>query len=238
MTFLTDYWGIQYHGPKQQRKDKHVSEAGDTEEERRRPAGRRAVISREHLIEAAIHLAGPNRSISTLSLREVARQAGIAPNSFYRHFKDVDELAVALIDESGQALRQIIGKSRHEVSSGGSVVRSCIEVFVGQTQGDEPFLPILLREGRVGSAAFKEAVERQLRFFEDELEEDLIRLSAEAGSPLVNPRLVSRAITRLVFAMGPAALESTPEECAVLIDEMVIMVRMIIKGAHVRDPSG
>ncbi len=54
--------------------------------------GRRAVISRDDLIEAALKLVGPNRSVSTLSLREVARAAGIAPNSFYRHFRDTDEL--------------------------------------------------------------------------------------------------------------------------------------------------
>ncbi len=45
-------------------------------------------------------------------LREVARQAGIAPNSFYRQFRDMDELAVALIDRAGQSLRSIIGPRR------------------------------------------------------------------------------------------------------------------------------
>ena len=48
------------------------------------------------------------KSISSLSLREVAREAGIAPNSFYRHFKDIDELAIALIERSGIVLRQIL----------------------------------------------------------------------------------------------------------------------------------
>ena len=66
--------------------------------------GRKAVISRDDIIEAALKLAGPNRSVSTLSLREVAREAGIAPNSFYRQFRDMDELAVALIERAGQSL--------------------------------------------------------------------------------------------------------------------------------------
>ena len=35
-------------------------------------------------------------------MREVAREAGIAPNSFYRQFRDMDELAVALIERAGQ----------------------------------------------------------------------------------------------------------------------------------------
>ena len=61
-------------------------------------APRKAAISRDDLIAAALKLVGPHRSLSTLSLREVTREAGIAPNSFYRQFRDMDELAVALID--------------------------------------------------------------------------------------------------------------------------------------------
>ena len=60
--------------------------------------GRRASISRDDLLAAALRLLGPHRSVSSLSLREVTREAGIAPNSFYRQFRDMDELAVALID--------------------------------------------------------------------------------------------------------------------------------------------
>ena len=65
--------------------------------------GRKASISREDLIAAALKLIGPHRSVSTLSLREVAREAGIAPNSFYRQFRDMDALAVALIDLAGRS---------------------------------------------------------------------------------------------------------------------------------------
>ena len=47
-------------------------------------AGRKPVIARDDVIAAALTLLGPERSVSSLSLREVARAAGIAPNSFYR----------------------------------------------------------------------------------------------------------------------------------------------------------
>ena len=56
-----------------------------------RTVGRKATITKEELFQAALHLIGPQKSIASLSLREVAREAGIAPNSFYRHFKDIDE---------------------------------------------------------------------------------------------------------------------------------------------------
>ena len=52
-----------------------------------------------------------------MSLREVAREAGIAPNSFYRHFKDIDELAISLIDRAGIVLRKIIRQARLRASS-------------------------------------------------------------------------------------------------------------------------
>src|SRR3970282_1831323 len=80
------------------------------------PQGRKAVISSEELITAALKLVGPHRSISTLSLREVAREAGIAPNSFYRHFRDIDELAVSLIELAGTSLRKVLSEARHRAS--------------------------------------------------------------------------------------------------------------------------
>lgn len=48
--------------------------------------------TRRSLVEAAFSQLSAERSFASLSLREVAREAGIAPTSFYRHFRDVDEL--------------------------------------------------------------------------------------------------------------------------------------------------
>ncbi|HEX5362578.1 MAG TPA: HTH-type transcriptional repressor FabR [Fluviicoccus sp.] len=194
--------------------------------------GRRAVISREDLIQAAMKLVGPNRSVSTLSLREVAREAGIAPNSFYRHFRDTDELAIALIDLAGSSLRQIIGEVRRRANRESSVTRLSVEVFMEQLTADEGFLSLLLREGPVGSAAFKEVVERQLHYFEEELTDDLVRLSALHGSSLFEPRLAAKAITRLVFAMGATALDIPRERHSEVIDQTATMVRMILVGAE------
>lgn len=194
--------------------------------------GRRAVISRDDLIEAALKLVGPNRSVSTLSLREVARAAGIAPNSFYRHFRDTDELAIALIDLAGSSLRRIIGSARHRASTERSVTRSSIEAFMDQLYADEGFLMLLLREGTVGSPAFKQAVENQLRYFEEELHEDLVRLAALHRSPLYEPALVSKAITRLVFAMGATAMDLPRDRHPAIIEQTTIMLRMIIVGAQ------
>ncbi|AXQ31172.1 HTH-type transcriptional repressor FabR [Solimonas sp. K1W22B-7] len=202
------------------------------------PQGRKPVITREDLIAAALKLVGPNRSVSTLSLREVAREAGIAPNSFYRHFRDVDELAIALIDQAGRSLRAIIGEARHRAASGRSIVRSSVETFMEQLSADQKLLHIVLREGTVGSEAFKQAVEKELRSFEDELCVDLIRLAALNKLPIYEPRLAAKAITRLVFAMGTAAMDLPPERHPQLIEEMVTMLRMLMVGTQTMAREG
>ncbi len=196
-----------------------------------RGPGRRPEIDRERIVQAALKLLGPDRSVATLSLREIAREAGIAPNSFYRHFHNVDELAVALIERAGRSLRLIIGAARQRVGRERSVIQSSVEAFLEQLDAEDKFLHILLREGCVGSREFRQAVERQLCFFEAELQTDLVRLSAEAGGCVHRPEATARALTRLVFAMGTRALDMGPAERRELAEETVCMLRMIMVGA-------
>ncbi len=196
------------------------------------PESTRRLIDREDLIAAALKLLGPHRSVSTLSLREVARAADIAPNSFYRHFHDIDELAIALIDLAGGSLRKVIREARLRISAGGEVIRPSVEAFMEQLEADEKLLHILLREGTIGSDAFKQAVEHELRSFEDELKEDLIRLSQVQWPRAYQPALVAKAITRLVFAMGGTAMDLPKEQRKAVTDQIVEMVRMIVTGAQ------
>ncbi|PTR34299.1 TetR family transcriptional regulator [Luteibacter sp. OK325] len=202
------------------------------------PLPRKPAIAREDLIIAALKLIGPHRSLSTVSLREVTREAGISPNSFYRQFRDMDELAIALIDLAGRSLRTIIGQARERATSTDrSVIRVSVETFMEQLRADDKLLHVLLREGAVGSDAFKQAVERELSYFEDELRVDLIRLAAAERARLHEPALVSKAITRLVFAMGAVAMDQPPERDPELIEQISQMLRMIITGARVLDTS-
>ena len=210
----------------------------DTFAEPEHAAPRKAAISRDDLLAAALKLVGPHRSVSTLSLREVTREAGIAPNSFYRQFRDMDELAVALIDLSGRSLRKIIGQARQRANTGRSVVQGSLETFMEQLRADDRLMHVLLREGSAGSDAFKHAVERELQFFEEELCIDLIRLAARDNAPLYEPALVSKAITRLVFAMGATAMDLPPEKDPELIEQLSEMVRLIITGSRALSRGG
>jgi TetR/AcrR family transcriptional regulator, fatty acid biosynthesis regulator len=69
-------------------------------------------------------------------------------------------------------------------------------------------------------------------FFEEELRSDLVRLAAAEGTVMHEPALVSKAITRLVFAIGAMAMDLPPERDKELVDQLCAMVTMIITGAH------
>ena len=195
--------------------------------------GRKATISRQDIIAAALRLVGPNRSISTLSLREVTREAGIAPNSFYRHFKSTEELAISIIELAGSSLRAVIGQARFKARERNKgIVRMSVETFMDQLYVDGHYLPILLREGVVGSDQYKNKVREQLEFFEQELTEDLLAFADRSGRFPHAPQLIARAITRLVFTIGADALDMPRSEHARLIDDLVIIIKMLISGAH------
>jgi TetR/AcrR family transcriptional regulator, fatty acid biosynthesis regulator len=195
-----------------------------------RTVGRKATITKEELFQAALNLIGPQKSISSLSLREVAREAGIAPNSFYRHFKDIDELAIALIERSGIVLRQILHQARLKALKQSSIIRSSVNVFIEQLDADEGNLSLLLREGYTGSQSYKAAVDRQLNFFQQELQEDLVRLERLNHSNMAHPDIAAKAITQLVINLP----SSDRQEIA---EQTMIMIRMILEGARHLDES-
>jgi TetR/AcrR family transcriptional regulator, fatty acid biosynthesis regulator len=74
---------------------------------------------RQRLMDAALELAATTRSLASLGLREVARQAGLNPNTFYRHFRDFDELGVAMLDELGVHLRRGLRERRMQAAGEG-----------------------------------------------------------------------------------------------------------------------
>ena len=201
-----------------------------------RSVGRKATITKEELFQAALNLIGPQKSISSLSLREVAREAGIAPNSFYRHFKDIDELAIELIDRAGIVLRQILHEARLQASRQNSIIRSSVEVFIAQLDADEGNLSLLLREGYTGSKSYKQAVERQLNYFQQELQDDLIRLERLNNKKLFHPDIAAKAITQLVFNMGANVIDMPAKDRQEIAEQTMIMIRMILEGArHLED---
>lgn len=161
--------------------------------------------TRQNIIAGAFQLLNENRTLSAISLREVAREAGIAPTSFYRHFKDMDELGLTLVDEAGLALRQLMRQARRRIASGGGVIDTSVDTFMEFITANSNVFRLLLREHTGTSAAYRLAVSREIQHFTDELSDYIIE---QLRIPHDVAVLQAESMVRLVFSAGADALEA------------------------------
>jgi len=188
--------------------------------------------TRRALMDAALRQLSPDRGFASLSLREVSREAGIAPTSFYRHFSDLDELGLALVDEAGVALRQLMRQARKRIEKNGSVVKTSIDTFMEYLGDNANLFRLLLRERTGVSHQFRTAIQAEINHFVTELAEDLRRLGEEKKRPLYDPHLVAEAMVTIVFNQGAKALDCTPSERNKLKQKLNTQLRMVLMGAE------
>ena len=182
--------------------------------------------TRRALVDAAFNQLSAEKSFSNLSLREVAREAGIAPTSFYRHFKDMDELGLAMVDESGLVLRQLMRQARKRIENGGSVVALSVETFFELINDRPNVFRLLLRESSGTSQAFRTAASREIQHFIAELTDYILMKSPELGREIAHIQLVT-----LVFTAGSHALDMSNQQRDELKKRVMTQLRMLMHGA-------
>ena len=72
--------------------------------------------TRRAILDAALRLCEES-SLVALSLRQVAKEVGIVPTAFYRHFESIEALGLALVDESFVSLRAMLRDIRRGTPS-------------------------------------------------------------------------------------------------------------------------
>lgn len=187
--------------------------------------------TRTAILEAALQLSA-ERGFSSLSLREVARAAGIAPTSFYRHFADMEELGLALVDEVALSLRRLMRQARRRLSADRSVTRTSVETFMEYVTQNPNHFRLLLGESTGSSAAFRRALYDEIRRFVADLVEDITRESQAKRRPVAEPELVAEAMVTIVFNVGARALDLPPEQHQELAERIIRELRMVLRGAE------
>ncbi|MGO1463421.1 MAG: HTH-type transcriptional repressor FabR [Marinobacter sp.] len=190
------------------------------------------LLTRRALMDSALAQLSVDRGFGSLSLREVAREAGIAPTSFYRHFADLDELGLVLVDEGGVALRQLMRQARKRIARDGSAISTSVETFMEYLGNNANLFRLMLRERTGGSKPFRTAIKAEIDHFVTELADDLRRFADEQRKPLFEARLVAESMVTLVFNQGADALDGTPKEREELKAKLKTELRMILIGSQ------
>lgn len=184
-------------------------------------------ITRRAIIDAAISQLSVEKSFASLSLREVARQAGIAPTSFYRHFKDMEELGLTLVDECGLALRQIMRKARKRFEAGGSVIQTSVKTFMEFTETNPNIFRLLFHERSGTTHALRKAVDREIQFFIVELTDYVQALGFEKESAFAQ----AEAMVAIVFNAGAESLAAKPSQRKPIETRAIQQLSFIALGA-------
>ncbi|PIE35667.1 MAG: HTH-type transcriptional repressor FabR [Gammaproteobacteria bacterium] len=189
--------------------------------------------TRRRLLKAALNQMGEDRSFATLSLREVAREAGIAPTSFYRHFQDMDELGLALVDEGASKLRQLMRRARKRGIEEGKTVVTSVEVFLEFLRNNRNLFRLMLREKTGGSATYRCAINREIKKFIGEIADELERVSQLSGRQIADPYMVAEAVVTILFNQGGEAIDLPDDAFEQLAEKLIIQLRLVLLGAEV-----
>jgi len=188
--------------------------------------------TRQKLLDAATVLLASGRSFDTLSLREIAKLAGIAPTSFYRHFHDMEGLGLALIEEHGAGLLTLMHRVREQASEGHSVIRASVETLFEYIFSNQGVSRMILQESLARESAFRKAAKKLFVSMSVDLADFLVWDAQQRGVPLGHPQLAANSAVAILFTAGIALLDTPPQERDRGIEAAIVQLRMIMRGAE------
>ena len=183
-------------------------------------------------MHAATAALASGRSFDTLSLREIAKLAGIAPTSFYRHFHDMEGLGLALIEEHAAGLLTLMHSVREQASEGRSVIRASVETLFDYIFSNQGMSRMILQESMARESAFRKAAEKLFVTMSSDLADFLVWDAQQRGVPLSHPQLAANSAVAILFTTGIALLSTPAEDRDRRIEAAIVQLRMIMRGAE------
>jgi AcrR family transcriptional regulator len=188
--------------------------------------------TRQALLDAALQLL-EEQSFSSLSLRQVARAAGVVPTAFYRHFDGMDELGLVLIEESFRRLRGMLREARAGRQPTERVIRASVEILVHQVHEHESHFRFIARERFGGVTALRREIRREIRLFASELAIDLARFPYLDRWSSTDLQILAGLMVNAMVSIAEDILDAPPGDPAAerdVIARAEAQLRMIILG--------
>lgn len=189
--------------------------------------------TREAIMAAAIKKMNEDRGFSSLSLREVAREAGIAPASFYRHFDNMEQLALALVQEAGDALQNILRDTIESEQKGEDVVDGSVAVCMSYFRQHGPLFRVLAREATGNSPIIRRAIQRVLNELNKQLTTVIELEMKRQGRAITNAAWIAEAIITIVFYIGVSTIDLPYARQKEAEKRLIHHIRALYRGAEV-----
>lgn len=196
--------------------------------------------TRQHLIDATLErIEADKNGMAGLSLREVTKAAGLSPTAFYRHFADLEELGLAVVEESGGMLRRMLRDVR-KAETPVEMIGKSIEIFVSYVLENRALWLMLTRERVGGSARIRAAIRNQITHYSTELASDLRLLNVLPQMTQSDLQRLSGMVISLAVNAAVDILDLPPEqprEAKEMIHYLNRQLQILILGAINWKPS-
>lgn len=187
--------------------------------------------TRRAILDAALHLL-EDTSLIALSLRQVAKEVGVVPTAFYRHFDSIEALGLELVEESFASLRAVLRDVRRGDPALDDIVDSSVRLLVEHVQGQSEHFAFIVRERTAGPTTVRVAIRQGIELFKRELATDLAHLPGTSAWSSDDLRVVSTLIVNAMVATAEALLDTTSEpEVAAVAESARTQLRMVLIGA-------
>ncbi|MFC8449430.1 TetR family transcriptional regulator [Kitasatospora sp. NPDC057223] len=163
--------------------------------------------SRRGLLDAGLRLL-EEQNLAGLGVREVTRAAGMSPAGFYRHFRDMADLGVALVEESLASLHVLVRSVLEERGGAEELIDRTVEVIERHVSGDRAHVRFLARERHGGVRQVREAVAAELDRFAEEVGAALALQPAAEGWSDEELRMLAGLYVEHMVSTAAAFLEA------------------------------
>jgi AcrR family transcriptional regulator len=174
-------------------------------------ASRTQAERREHtrraLLDAALVMVDGGESFEALSLRSVARSAGVVPTAFYRYFSSMDELGLALVEESFRTLRAMLRDARETALPPQRIIRRSVEVLVAHVRANRLHFTFIARVRSSGNGVLRHAVRTEIRLLTSELATDLARFPVLREWTTEDLQMLAGVLVNTMIAIVESILE-------------------------------
>ena len=147
----------------------------------------------------------------SLSLRRVARAAGVVPTAFYRHFDSMDELGLALVEESVATLRvdAARGPGGRPAEPGSGLIARSVEILVAHVREHRRHFAFMAHARASGNAVLRHAIRSETRLFASELATDIARFPILRDWTTADLQMLAGLFVDTMIATIDAILEAS-----------------------------
>lgn len=192
--------------------------------------------TRQAIMDATLALTAES-SLVAVSLRQVAKEVGIVPTAFYRHFDSVESLGVSLVDQSFTLLRTLLREVWQQTAEVSELLDESMPIVAAHIRTHRSHYTFLARERAAGPPRVREAIRHEFALNIRKVATDLARLPGAEQFSGEDLDLLADLIVSFVVVTAERLVEDPDQEDRIVAARRT-QLRMLLLGVRNWHPGG